>query len=81
MQQTARKLAMAWGVQSFMTSDPADLTDMVRRACRIAFEAGYVKPGGGILITCGVPLGSPGATNMIRIAYVDENGAPVAENA
>lgn len=81
VQQTARKLAMAWGVQSYMTSDPADLSDMVRRACRIAFEAGFVKPGGGILITCGVPLGSPGATNMIRIAHVDENGAPMAETS
>ncbi len=81
VQQTARKLAMAWGVQSYMTSDPADLSDMVRRACRITFEAGFVKPGGGILITCGVPLGSPGATNMIRIAHVDENGAPMAETA
>ncbi len=33
-----------------------------------------------MLITAGVPLGSPGATNMIRIAFVDENGAPVAES-
>ena len=53
---------------------------MVRRACRIAFDEGFVKPGGGILITAGVPLGSPGATNMIRIAFIDNNGNPVAEN-
>lgn len=77
VQQTARKLAMGWGIQSYMTSDPVNLSDMVRKACRIAFDEGYVKAGGGILITCGVPLGSPGATNMIRIAWVDENGAPV----
>ena len=32
----------------------------------------------GILITAGVPLGSPGTTDMIRIAYVDESGAPIA---
>ncbi len=38
-----------------------------------------MKPNDGILITAGVPFGSPGATNMIRIAFVDENGAPVAE--
>jgi pyruvate kinase len=63
-----------------MTSDPANLSDMVSRACRIAFEEGFVKPGGGILITCGVPLGSPGATNMIRIAFVDQDGAPVKES-
>jgi pyruvate kinase len=80
VQTTARKLAMVWGVQSFLTGDPADLGDMVRRACRIAFEEGFVKAGGGILVTAGVPLGSPGATNMIRIAFVDEHGAPVAEN-
>jgi hypothetical protein len=27
-----------------------------------------------------VPLGSPGATNMIRIAFVDENGTPMMES-
>jgi pyruvate kinase len=53
---------------------------MVIKACRIAFDEGVVKPRGGILITAGVPLGSPGATNMIRIAFVDENGAPIAED-
>ena len=56
-----------------------NLADMVRKACRIAFEEGFVKPRDGILITAGVPLGSPGATNMIRVAFVDENGAPAAE--
>ena len=80
VQTTARKMAVVWGIQSFMTSDPSDLGDMVRRACRIAFDEGFVKPGGGILITAGVPLGSPGATNMIRIAFIDDNGNPVAEN-
>lgn len=79
VQNTARMLAMVWGIQSYLTSDPGNLTDMARRACRIAFDEGFVKAGGGILITAGVPLGSPGATNMIRIAYVDENGLPVAE--
>jgi pyruvate kinase len=67
-------------VQSYLTGDPENLADMVRKACKIAFDEGFVKAGGGILVTAGVPLGSPGATNMIRIAFVDENGAPVAEN-
>jgi pyruvate kinase len=80
VQNTARKMAVVWGIQSFMTSDPSDLADMVRKACRIAFDEGFVKAGGGILVTAGVPLGSPGATNMIRIAFVDDQGNPVAEN-
>ena len=79
VEATARRLSLAWGIESVLTGDPANLTDMVIKACRIAFDEGVVKPRGGILITAGVPLGSPGATNMIRIAFVDENGAPVAE--
>jgi pyruvate kinase len=62
-----------------MTGDPANLTDMVNKACRIAFDEGFVRAGDGLLITAGVPLGSPGATNMIRIAFVDANGEPMAE--
>ena len=76
--ETARRMACTWGIQSVLTKDPLDLTDMVAKACRIAFEEGYAKPGEGILITAGVPLGSPGATNMIRIAFIGEGGVPVS---
>jgi pyruvate kinase len=79
IEATARRLSLAWGVESVLTGDPTTLTDMVSKACRIAFDEGFVKPGDGIMVTAGVPLGSPGATNMIRIAFVDDNGAPVAE--
>ena len=80
VESTARRLALAWGVQTILTGDPENLSHMVRKACRIAFEEGLVKARDGILITAGIPLGSPGATNMIRIAFVDESGAPVAED-
>lgn len=80
VESTARRLSLAWGVQSIMTGDPENLAHMVRKACRIAFEEGLVKAREGVLITAGVPLGSPGATNMIRIAFVDESGAPISED-
>ena len=51
---------------------PTDLDDMVSRACRIALETGFAQPGERIIITAGVPLGTPGATNMLRIAYVGQ---------
>ncbi len=74
--ETARRLACVWGIQSFLTSDPQNLADMVSKACRIAFEEGFAKAGDGLVITAGVPLGSPGATNMIRIAVLDHKGGP-----
>ncbi len=76
---TARRLALAWGVHCVLTSDPENQADMVRKACRIAFEEQFVRPGEGVIITAGVPLGSPGTTNMIRIAFIGEGGASVAE--
>jgi pyruvate kinase len=76
---TARKLALVWGVHCVLTSDPENLSAMVRKACRIAFDEGFAKAGEGTIIVAGVPLGSPGTTNMLRIAHLDDAGNPVAE--
>jgi pyruvate kinase len=72
---TARRLALAWGLHCVLTADAQDLDDMVARACHIAFSEGFAQPGQRIIITAGVPLGTPGATNMLRIAYVGKDGA------
>lgn len=77
---TARRLAIVWGIQAVMTNDPKNLGDMVNRACNIVFHEGWAVTGDGIIITAGVPLGSPGATNMVRIAYIDESGGAVGES-
>jgi len=79
---TAHRLSVVWGLHSVvLENDPESLADMVRKACRIAFDEGFVKAGEGILITGGVPLGTPGTTNMIRIAFVDDNGEPLVQQA
>lgn len=75
---TGRKLAIVWGVHPVLTSDPEDLADMVKQATNIAFKEDFARPGDGILITAGVPLGSAGTTNMVRIAFLNEKGEPVA---
>ena len=67
---TARRLAIAWGIHAIESEDATDVDDMVDRACRIAFKEGFAKPGQRIIVVAGVPLGTPGATNMLRIAYV-----------
>jgi pyruvate kinase len=72
---TARKLALGWGMHCVLTEDPHDLDDMVAKACRIAYQEGFAQPGQRVIITAGVPLGTPGATNMLRVAYVGETGS------
>ena len=67
---TGRRLAVVWGVHSVVTEDAKDQDDMVSRACRIAFREGFARTGQRVIIVAGVPLGTPGATNMLRIAFV-----------
>jgi pyruvate kinase len=67
---TGRKLSLIWGVHCIVAEDAHDQDDMVDRACRLAFRDGFAKAGERVIIVAGVPLGTPGATNMLRIAYV-----------
>jgi pyruvate kinase len=67
---TARRLSLVWGIHCVVAQDARDQDDMVERACRIAFREGFAKAGQRVIIVAGVPLGTPGATNMLRIAFV-----------
>lgn len=67
---TARRLALAWGTHCVHTEDASGFTDMVDRACRVAAEAEIAAIGDRLVITAGVPFGTPGATNTLRIAWV-----------
>jgi len=71
---TARRLSLLWGTHCVVSEDATDLDDMVDRACRIASEQGFGKAGDRIIITAGVPLRTPGSTNMLRIAYLGADG-------
>jgi pyruvate kinase len=68
---TGRRLALVWGVHCVVAEDAQDQDDMVDRACRIAFREGFARAGQRIIIVAGVPLGTPGATNMVRIAFLE----------
>lgn len=72
--QTARRLSVVWGLHCVVAQDATDLDDMVNRACRIVCDEGFGKPGDRVIISAGVPLGTPGATNMLRIAYIGSDG-------
>ncbi|MCB2054415.1 MAG: pyruvate kinase [Geminicoccaceae bacterium] len=67
---TARKLALAWGVHAVFTDDCHDLDEMVAKARQLAKDEGFAEPGSSIVITAGLPFGTPGATNLLRIAWV-----------
>ena len=58
-----------------MTEDARDIDDMAERACRHRLSPrASPRAGERIIIVAGVPFGTPGATNMVRIAFVGPEG-------
>ncbi|MBA5723785.1 pyruvate kinase [Candidatus Liberibacter sp.] len=72
--QTARRLSLVWGLRCVVTEDACDFDDMINRACRIVVEEGLGNPGDRIIVSAGLPAGTPGSTNMLRIAYIGSDG-------
>jgi pyruvate kinase len=66
---TARRLSLVWGVHAVVTRDAHDIDDMAKRACKFSNREGFSQEGDRVIIVAGVPFGTPGATNMVRIAF------------
>jgi len=75
---TARRLALVWGVHSIRTKDANDIDDMAFRACKFAVREGFSNVGERVIIVAGMPFGTPGATNMVRIAFINQEHAAQA---
>jgi pyruvate kinase len=69
---TARRLALAWGVHTVITEDVKNFGDMVQKAVAMALREEFAQIGDRLVITAGVPFGTPGATNILRIAWVGD---------
>ena len=66
---TARKLALVWGTEPRVAPELLDPEDLARVALEQAVAAGLADPGQRVLILAGLPMGSPGAANILRIAH------------
>jgi pyruvate kinase len=73
----ARKMALVWGVYSVQTRDVESFSEMVGKSVRMVQRKGFSKLGERIVVIAGVPFGTPGSTNVIRLAEVStEYGEP-----
>ena len=67
---TARRLAIVWGVHPVVTKDAEDVDDMVDRACISAEAEGFALHGDTIIVIGGVPFGTRGGTNLMRLCQI-----------
>ena len=69
-ERTERGLMVNWGVQPYVVDKPADTDEMFALAAKKAVELGFAKSGDKIIVVAGVPMGTPGATNLMRVETI-----------
>ena len=67
---TARRLALLWGTQEVQSNGGGSYDEMVAQAIFHARDSGFAKAGDTIVIVSGIPFGTQGSTNNLRIATV-----------
>jgi len=71
LESVARSLTLVWGVHSVLVESLDDFDTMVEVAVRIATETQFAGQGAPLVVTAGLPLGTRGSTNVLRIAWVE----------
>ena len=66
--ETARRLALVWGVIPLVAEGGTDTDAMLEKAPALALQRGLLKPGEIAVITAGIPMGVSGSTNLIKAA-------------
>ncbi|MFQ5348265.1 MAG: pyruvate kinase [Rhodothalassiaceae bacterium] len=69
-ESVARRLCLVWGLYTVKTRDVDSFEEMYGKAKRMALRHRLAQGGDRIAVTAGVPFGTPGATNVLHLAWV-----------
>jgi len=69
--KTARFLSLVWGVHATLTKNISSFSEMVDTACKKAVSEGFAEVHQQIIITAGVPFGTAGGTNILRVTKIE----------
>lgn len=70
--RVARRMSLLWGAHATTMEDINSFSDMVTKACRVSRRDEFAHAGERVVIIAGVPFGTPGTTNILRIAWVSD---------
>ncbi len=70
--ETARRLALVWGVHAVTSETMTNVDEMVSNAINVTLQEGFGEIGEIIAITAGMPFGRTGTTNMLRLTRLKQ---------
>jgi pyruvate kinase len=66
----SRRLLLYWGVRGVKITEPSSLIELFATAARYCKELGLAKAGDLIVITGGIPIGTAGTTNLLKVEQI-----------
>jgi pyruvate kinase len=72
-ERTVRRLSLVWGVISLACPPYESTDDMLFMAEKVVLEKGLVKEGDKVIITAGIPIGTSGQSNLLKVHIVGQN--------
>ena len=68
--ETQRQLTLSWGVIPTLVTSFSDTEQMFDLARSWALEQGLARQGDRLVVTAGVPVGTPGSTNLLKVIEI-----------
>jgi pyruvate kinase len=69
--ETVQRLALSWGVNPILIQDLTSVDELLAYAPHYLQEKGLVSSKDTVVVTAGVPVGSAGKTNMIKVVEME----------
>ena len=67
---TLRQLNLSWGIAPLLIEEKDNTDELFSRAIEVALENGLIHTDDVVVITAGIPLGTSGTTNMLKVQKV-----------
>ncbi|MFZ2089173.1 MAG: pyruvate kinase [Desulfobaccales bacterium] len=68
--ETEKRLCLSWGVFPYHIHELKNVDEMLEVVKMMAAQQGHLTSGDRLVITAGTPLGTMGATNLIKADYI-----------
>ncbi|MFA7129336.1 MAG: pyruvate kinase alpha/beta domain-containing protein, partial [Sphaerochaeta sp.] len=71
IQEVVNYLCLSWGVLPILIEEQKSVDSLLAFAPDYLKQEGFVAQGDTVVITAGVPVGSSGKTNMIKVVEIE----------
>ncbi|MCX5999808.1 MAG: pyruvate kinase, partial [Chloroflexi bacterium] len=64
------RLLLCWGIQPFQVAEPSSMDALFSTGAKLSEDSGLARSGDLVVITGGVPIGTSGSTNLLKVESI-----------